>query len=377
MAAQPITTPCAKSSLESLERVSYFPRQLLTADDMRAEQDYFRQKLRRHNRFLHGWGVVCGLDVTAAPTAKAPWRVAIDEGYALGPYGDEIFVGERVYLDLADCSHGATTHPCEPDQLVGSASLTAVVGTAREHVFLAIRYSECSARPVRVTGAGCGCDDGTCEHSRVRDSFELRCHDKPPTPPTLDSICRALGERQPIPCPPCPDDPWVLLARVVIPTSPKIEIVQAQIDAHVRPRLFSTASIQKQVIECCCGKRPQPAEPKPVQVSVTPEGRQSAPVTQVVLKFDKDVVASTVTRKTVRVLEGTTPIPGSVVYHAGNREATFTPSAKVLRAGSYSVVAVGTGAAPIRDVDNLALDGNKDGTPGADSTTSFWWDSIR
>ncbi len=37
-----------------LERVHYFPRQLITANDMTAEQDYFRQKQRRHNRFLHG-----------------------------------------------------------------------------------------------------------------------------------------------------------------------------------------------------------------------------------------------------------------------------------------------------------------------------------
>ena len=36
-------------------RVRYFPRQLLTADDMRTEQEYLREKLRRHNRLLHRW----------------------------------------------------------------------------------------------------------------------------------------------------------------------------------------------------------------------------------------------------------------------------------------------------------------------------------
>ena len=51
---------------------------------MIAEQEYFRQKLRRHNRFMHGWGVVCGLAVEPAPTRESPWRVRVTDGYALG-----------------------------------------------------------------------------------------------------------------------------------------------------------------------------------------------------------------------------------------------------------------------------------------------------
>src|SRR5262245_15867170 len=108
---------CLQPGLVTLERVRYFTRQLLTADDMVTDQDYIRQKLRRHNRFLHGWGAVCGLEVTAAPTADAPWRVRIGSGYALGPYGDEIYVAEPVHLDLARCDSGAVTDPCEPGLL--------------------------------------------------------------------------------------------------------------------------------------------------------------------------------------------------------------------------------------------------------------------
>lgn len=50
-----------------LTRPRYFNGQLLTADDLQAEQNYFREKLRRHNRCLHGWGVVRGLEVTQDP----------------------------------------------------------------------------------------------------------------------------------------------------------------------------------------------------------------------------------------------------------------------------------------------------------------------
>jgi hypothetical protein len=57
-------TDCPPTTAVKLERVNFFDRQLLTANDMIADRDYFLQKLRRHNRFLHGWGVVCGLTVT-------------------------------------------------------------------------------------------------------------------------------------------------------------------------------------------------------------------------------------------------------------------------------------------------------------------------
>jgi len=53
------TLDCLQPGLGKLERVKYFNRMLLTADDMRTDQDFVLQKLRRHNRFLHGWGVVC------------------------------------------------------------------------------------------------------------------------------------------------------------------------------------------------------------------------------------------------------------------------------------------------------------------------------
>jgi hypothetical protein len=59
--ATAILTDCTQLDSVALERVKYFSRQLLTADDMTADQDYFRNKMRRHNRYLHGWGVVCGM----------------------------------------------------------------------------------------------------------------------------------------------------------------------------------------------------------------------------------------------------------------------------------------------------------------------------
>ena len=52
------------------KRLNYFYGQMLGAEDFRAEQNYFREKLKLHNRCLHGYGVVCGLRVVPEPVEQ-------------------------------------------------------------------------------------------------------------------------------------------------------------------------------------------------------------------------------------------------------------------------------------------------------------------
>jgi hypothetical protein len=54
----------ACAEIPEFERLNYFYGQMLGAADFRSEQAYFREKLKLHNRCLHGYGVVCGLEVT-------------------------------------------------------------------------------------------------------------------------------------------------------------------------------------------------------------------------------------------------------------------------------------------------------------------------
>lgn len=72
-----------------MERTSFHSGQLLTADDLNREQNYFRNKLKRHNRVLHGFGVISGLRVTAAGG-----KILVEPGFALDCEGNEIVVGE-------------------------------------------------------------------------------------------------------------------------------------------------------------------------------------------------------------------------------------------------------------------------------------------
>lgn len=64
-------TPCQAddccNEFPAPERLSYFYGQTLGVAELRAEQDYFRGKLKLHNRCLHGWGIVCGLEVEPCP----------------------------------------------------------------------------------------------------------------------------------------------------------------------------------------------------------------------------------------------------------------------------------------------------------------------
>jgi hypothetical protein len=239
---------CCQPSASRLERVNFFNRQLLTAEDMTTDCDYFLQKLRRHNRFMHGWGVVCGLPITAAPIAGAPWRVEVGAGYALGPYGDEIFVSENVYFDLAACLTGGATDPCEPNMVIPGAAGTSTTA------YLAIQYAECLARPVQVAFSGCGCDNDPCQYSRVRDSFQIKCLPQLPQqselPPTL---CQIVAGEALAPCPPCPTDPWVVLAKINLPSATTMNITNANIDnVSVRRLILSAAILQDQIVRCCC-----------------------------------------------------------------------------------------------------------------------------
>ena len=214
---------------EPLERVRYYPRMLMTADDMRAEQEYFREKARRHNRYLHGWGVVCGCTVEAVP--DQPRQVRVCPGYFVGPQGDEVHLDRCIDVDLHT---GAQEQPCSvrwPCPPIGEVPENR---DGRVTVYIAARFAECFSRPVRVHPAGCGCDETGCEYSRVRDSYEIkvlwnlpeshtRARQDDATWCSTVHEARAIARRQhtlPVPpCPECESDPWVVLATVSFATN--------------------------------------------------------------------------------------------------------------------------------------------------------------
>src|SRR3982074_1302527 len=82
-----------------LERARFFRGKQLTPEDLELQQQYFREKLKRHNRILHGFGIVSGLKVTAKSG-----QIVVESGLALDCEGNEIVVGitESVVLPPAN-----------------------------------------------------------------------------------------------------------------------------------------------------------------------------------------------------------------------------------------------------------------------------------
>ncbi len=208
----------------ALELPRYYPRQLLTPVELTLEQQYFRDRLRRHNRLFHGWGVVCGAAVCAVPDQTSqksqPWMVRVQPGYVLGPYGDEILLDHEQVVDLRTV--GVTADGCGDP--VDPWCSDVLVKRDSGPLYVAVRYVEVLTRPVRVQPVGCGCDDTQCESSRLRDSYEIgiltacpQSHQSPPQ--SLDELFKGVLPG----CPPCPAEPWVVLAKVDLDTDGNIK----------------------------------------------------------------------------------------------------------------------------------------------------------
>ena len=78
------------------ERNNYFYGKLLSVDDFRLEQKYGNDKRRMLNRFLHGTGVVTGMNVVGVDDTT----ILVESGLALDSTGREIVIDEPVVRGL-------------------------------------------------------------------------------------------------------------------------------------------------------------------------------------------------------------------------------------------------------------------------------------
>ncbi len=98
-------------------RVRYFDGQLLSTADFQTEQDYVRGRFRRLHRWLHGWGIVGGLEVSVDQGG-----IVVAPGLAIDCLGNEIEVerptsvplpagGKASHLTLAYTEHAVDPQP--------------------------------------------------------------------------------------------------------------------------------------------------------------------------------------------------------------------------------------------------------------------------
>lgn len=119
-------------------RNHFYAGRLLTAADLELEQNYFRKKSKLHNRSLHGFGIVTGLQVSQRRDS-----LIVAPGLALDCEGNEILVPEPVSYDLPDLDSGTES-------------------------YLTISYLEQATHPIPVPD-----DDKLCEHALITESFKL------------------------------------------------------------------------------------------------------------------------------------------------------------------------------------------------------------
>jgi hypothetical protein len=186
--------------LECLVRPSFFCGQLLTDADLGAMVDWTRNRLALA-RYRHGWGVICGLDVTCShpggghdccPDPQGGPTVYVNPGYALDCCGNDLVVCEPLAVDLGRICR-PIEDPCDPkittdrqeDAGRRRSDDVNVDGvreeggdredcwpTLREGLFalnLSLRYHEDLAQGQRaMLRSGCS-DGGSCEYARVQE----------------------------------------------------------------------------------------------------------------------------------------------------------------------------------------------------------------
>jgi hypothetical protein len=106
----------ACAGLTCLDRTRFFSGQLLSEGDLNNEQRYWLAKSRLHNRYLNGWGVVCGMQVVCG---QCDGWVTVRSGYAIDPCGNDIIVCNDQNFNVlkaiqACCAPTTQTPNCSP-----------------------------------------------------------------------------------------------------------------------------------------------------------------------------------------------------------------------------------------------------------------------
>jgi len=179
----------------------YRDSQYLASRDLLDAQTYFLKRLRCGNRYLHGWGIVCGLRVVPAYDTRLPWGIRVCPGYALDPCGNEICISVARVVDVRDY---LWLRP-------------AVRNAPAAVAYVAIKYTEEPRGLVVKTVSRCGCNEPVYEPSRIRDSSQVDIVWS--APPKIDQAPTDICSDSTPLCPAPSSTPYMYLASVVLPTS--------------------------------------------------------------------------------------------------------------------------------------------------------------
>jgi type II secretion system (T2SS) protein K len=158
---------CEACTFEPFVKNNYFTGKMMGAAEFIAESRYHQEKLRLHQVRLHGWGVVCGLDVVQHPNADCRRRyVVVKPGSAIDCCGHDILVPEEEVVDLL------------ADKKVVAL---AKENPARLHALgICVKFEECTTENVPVLYDDCGCNDDSCAPNRILETYKFEVLVDPP-----------------------------------------------------------------------------------------------------------------------------------------------------------------------------------------------------
>lgn len=179
------------------ERNRFFTGKYMTARDFRADPDYLLSRHRLQNRLVLGWGIACGLEVTAHPQEGCCDWLHISQGIAVDCYGREIILPDDAsfrisfpedpnYPDLVglhDIDEAALEEPMagEADWVrryegheVDDADEELPGKPYQIEYLLCVRYCERPVEMVPALYSDGSCDPQQDEYNRIRETPEFR-----------------------------------------------------------------------------------------------------------------------------------------------------------------------------------------------------------
>jgi hypothetical protein len=197
------SSSAACHSMPDFTRMRYFHGQMLVANDLQTEQDYFREKQKLLNRCLQGYGTVCGLKVVPVKHEEdcdpprrhhhhdrdpygqheekpaEEWNderhrrsacVEIECGLALDCEGNELVVRHPVKVDLWDSLADGEKEEVERE----------LENDRRVRLYLSICYCVQPIDPVRPVIPDACTAVSECVYSKLRDTVKVRVSTKRP-----------------------------------------------------------------------------------------------------------------------------------------------------------------------------------------------------
>jgi hypothetical protein len=404
--------------------IHYHFGMLLGVEDFRAEQGFHLGGRRRHQRALHGWGVVWGYPVAFDPVRE---EVRVSPGYALDAAGRDLELGETQCVSLA-----AWWQKHRDDEAFGDI-------TNKDDVLLELDvmlgYGTCLSRPVPALADPCADGHADIAYARICEVPQLallrRTEEAPRPPPPaapyhllrlllgLDPVWKDGGGQ------PLADDQWLLDSLAALDTaapderaaaeralwqaataraaaataSPGLAVAQAEdagalalplarlsgVHIHLdadgwhaevakvaiddRPTLLATGLLQQALVRPGVAAPPDAAGPLVLQGGAVLAG------TDITLAFDQDLAPASVTAAAFAVSEFTE----AVGWAAFTVTAAATPPRGVTLAldrapaagALLRITVVGTGNAPLLSSALIPAGAPAADGDGRDVTTSL------